>query len=105
MSSPLTLVAILTVRMDALASFREFETHAARIMARYGGRMERAVVVAQAGEPETIKEIHVVTFPGQDAFAAYRGDGELARFAHLRAEAVLHSEVLVGVDGPDYAAG
>lgn len=105
MSIPLTLVAILTVRSDALASFREFETHAARIMARHGGRIERTVVVEQAGEPETIKEVHVVIFPSQEAFAAYRADGELARFAHLRAASVLHGEVLVGADGPDYAAG
>lgn len=33
------LVAILTLRKQAIEKFREFETHAAGIMQEYGGRM------------------------------------------------------------------
>lgn len=101
----MTLVVILTVRMDAIEEFRAFEKHAAGIMATHGGRIERTVVVAPDGTPEVFKEIHVVTFPNEQAFTAYRADERLARFARLREESVDHIEVFAGEDGPTYSAG
>ena len=53
---------------------------------------------------ELFKEIHVVTFPTEEAFAAYRNDERLRELARLRAEAVVHTELLVGEDGPSYEA-
>ena len=53
---PMTLVAILTVRKDAIEKFRAFETHAAGVMKEHGGRIERTIVVAPEGSPEVIKE-------------------------------------------------
>jgi len=44
----------------------------------------------------------VVSFPDADAFAAYRADAELRELLALREESILATEVLVGVDGPDY---
>ena len=101
---PMTRVVILTVRKDAIEIFRAFERHAARVMATHGGRIERTVVVTPDGLPDVIKEIHVVTFPNEQAFAAYRTDEELARFAHLRDQSVVHTETFVGEDGPSYSA-
>lgn len=101
----MTLVVILTVRRDAIEKFRAFEKHAAGVMAAHGGRIERTVVVAPDGSPDVFKEIHVVTFPDERAFAAYRADERLARLAHLRDESVVHTEVLAGEDGPSYPAG
>jgi uncharacterized protein (DUF1330 family) len=100
----LTVVAILTVRREALEKFRAYERHAAAVMATHGGRIERTVIVEPEGSPETLKEIHVLTFPGAEAFAAYREDPRLAERAALREQSVLHTEVLVGVEGPSYAA-
>jgi hypothetical protein len=101
----MTLVVILTVRKDAIEKFRAFERHAAGVMAAHGGRIERTVVVAPDGSADVFKEVHVVTFPDEHAFAGYRADERLARLAHLRDESVVHTEVLAGEDGPDYAAG
>ena len=39
------LVVILTVRRARLDDFRRFESQAAQIMARHGGRIERWTVV------------------------------------------------------------
>ncbi len=100
----MTLVAILTVRREAIDKFRAYEAHAAQVMKKHGGRFERTVVVVPEGSPELMKEIHVVTFPNEQAFAAYRKDERLTEFAHLRDESVVHTELFVGEDGPSYAA-
>jgi hypothetical protein len=101
----MTLVAILTVRREALERFRAFERHAATVMARHGGRIERTVVVSPEGSPDLVKEVHVVTFPDDRAYAAYRDDPGRRELAHLRDASVVNTEVLVGEDGPDYGAG
>jgi len=100
----MTLVAILTVRKDAIEKFRAFEKHAAGVMKEHGGRIERTIVVAPEGSPDVIKEIHVLTFPDAGAFAQYQNDERLAELAHLRDESVIHTELLAGVEGPSYAA-
>jgi hypothetical protein len=97
-----TLVVILTVRCDALDAFRAYERRAAAVMARYGGAIERTVVTAPDGGGLTLKEIHLVTFPDEQAFSAYRGDAELGEVAHLRSASVVHTEILRGEEGPDY---
>jgi GNAT superfamily N-acetyltransferase len=101
----MTLVVILTVRKDALEAFRAFERQAAAVMAAHGGRIERTVVVSPPDTPTLVKEIHVVTFPDEPAFLAYRGDPRLATLGHLRAASVVHTEILAGEDGPRYEAG
>lgn len=98
----MTLVVILTVRKDAIGQFRSFESKAAVVMARHGGAIERTVVVPIAEHDDLFKEVHVVTFPGADAFSAYRQDRSLEEIAHLRSEAVVETEILIGEDGPDY---
>jgi len=100
----MTLVAILTVRRDAIEKFRDYEVRAVEVMKQHGGQLERTVVVAADGSPELVKEIHLVTFPDGNAFAAYRKDERLTKFAHLRAQSVVHTELYVGEDGPSYAA-
>jgi hypothetical protein len=101
----MTLVVILTVRSEAVERFRAFERRAAAVMARHGGAIERTVVVPPARPGDCLREVHVVTFPGEAAFAAYRSDRELREIAPLRDESVVGTEVLVGEDGPDYGPG
>jgi hypothetical protein len=98
----MTLVAILTVRKDALDAVRAFERRAAAVMAARGGRIERTVV-APGDAPDLIEEIRVVTFPDTAAFGAYRGDARLAELVPLRAASVVRTELLLGEDGPRYA--
>lgn len=98
------VVAILEVRLEALDMFRKFERHAAKVMQKYGACIEQTVVIEAQGEAEYLKEIHFVRFPGESAFQAYREDKTLAELAHLREQSVISTQILIGMDGPDYHA-
>jgi uncharacterized protein (DUF1330 family) len=100
----MTLVAILTVRKASEEQFRAFERHAAAVMKSHGGQIARTIAVTPDGASDGFKEIHVITFPNMHAFAAYKNDVRLSEMAHLRAESVVNTEVLVGEDGPTYDA-
>jgi uncharacterized protein (DUF1330 family) len=95
------LVAILTVRREALAGFRAYEAAAAAIMDRHGGSLERAIVL-RSSDDATVREVHLVRFPDEAALAAYRADPELVALAPQRDAAVIATEVMIGDDGPDY---
>ena len=71
-------------------------------MKSHGGRIERTVVVTIDSSADVLKEIHIVTFPSAEAYAAYRSDQRLGELARLREEAIVHTEVLVGEAGPTY---
>lgn len=49
-----------------------------------------------------MKEVHIVTFPSEQALSAYRRDTELQQVAQLREASVVKTEILKGEDGPDY---
>lgn len=98
----MTLVVILTIRPGAVEAFRAFEQAAARIMARHGGAIERAVAIPPAEPGAALKEVHVVTFPSPQAFAAYRADPALLALAPRREASIVATEILVGEEGPTY---
>ncbi|MBS1910405.1 MAG: hypothetical protein JST22_00330 [Bacteroidetes bacterium] len=98
------LVAIITVARDALDAFRSYEESAARIMARYGGAIERTVALDDDPSAGGMREVHLVAFPDRPAFDAYRADPELNALAGLRATAIVRTEILVGTEGPLYPA-
>lgn len=93
---------MLTVRRDALASFREYERTAAAILESHGGRIERTVVVDSDPSAATLQEVHLVALPDASAFDAYRADPRLLALAPLRAASVVETRLLIGEDGPDY---
>jgi len=99
----MVLVVFLTVRRAQLASFRDYEAAAARIMAAHGGAIARAVVLdADPAEPDHLTEVHLVDFPDAAALAAYRADPALAALAEQRARAVARTQVWQGEPGPRY---
>jgi uncharacterized protein (DUF1330 family) len=94
----------LWIRPGASAEFEAYERKAARIMRKYGGSIEKVVRVGQEGLSENPFEIHVVSFPDQEKFAAYRADGEVASLAADREAVILKTVVVSGTVGPAYAA-
>lgn len=91
----LLLVVSLRVHPDAEADLERFESHAARIMPRYGGRLELRLR-RELGSSDGPDEIHVVSFPDADAYHRYREDPELVALAGLRAKAISETTIWVG---------
>ena len=102
-NEPLIVVALLTIRPGATLQFHEFESHAARILARFGAVIERTITL-EASSSDDQREIHVVCFPSKEAFDAYRIDPELASLSELRAASIAHTELWIGREGPPFSA-
>jgi hypothetical protein len=100
---PIVLLVQLFIHPGRAPELRRFETEAARIMRRHGGRIDR--VIRPTGPARTDRlphEVHVVSFTSAAGFAAYRADPELKALGALRDSAIARTEVLVGTDGEPY---
>jgi hypothetical protein len=58
--------------------------------------------VVDAGDAAFVREVHLVTFPNEQALAAYQADPALRALAPLREASVVRTEILTGEEGPDY---
>ena len=103
MGTGIVLVVSLFIHPGQEDAFRRFETHAARIMGRYGGQIERVIRPTGGSPGEALPhEIHLVSFPSPATFAAYRADAELAALAPLRHAAIAQTGIVIGEEGPPY---
>ena len=70
------------------------------MLREHGGRIERIVRIAAAeiGMDDVPSEVHIVWFPDEAHFAAYRSDTRLARLAPLREKAIARTSILMGQD-------
>ena len=98
----IVLLATLTVHPDRVDVFHDFERRAAKIMAKHGGRIERAIVLDQDPEDHYYRECHVVSFPDRAALAAYRDDADFKALASLRESCILATAIRYGTAGEDY---
>jgi uncharacterized protein (DUF1330 family) len=87
----------------AVAELEGFERRVAKIQARHGGRIERAVRAtspqANAAEPF---EVHVVSFPDDAALAAYRADPDTRALAAERAAIIARTVIVEGLEVGGY---
>jgi uncharacterized protein (DUF1330 family) len=95
------LVVSLWVHEGAEARFEAFERRVARLQAKHGGRIERAIRVAtpEANRADPF-EVHVVSFADGAGLAAYRDDPETRALAAERAAVIARTVILEGVDVP-----
>lgn len=98
----LTLVVTLTVRAAEADAFHDFEHAAARAMRRYGGSIERAITMPEDPATGTFTEVHIVTFPDEQAFAAYRADEEMMAMTEVRERSIVATQVMIGRETMKY---
>lgn len=100
MAEPLSIVVALRVDSGSIGAFERHERAAARTMARHGGRIERVVRTdAPAGE---WFEVHLIVFPDDGAFAAYRADPETLALAAERDAAIAATWTFEGRERAGY---
>jgi len=105
-TSPLYVLVRLWIHKGLEAEFEAYERKVSRIMARYGGVIERAIRTSKASEDGTDEpfEVHVLKFPSRDHYDAYRDDAERRSLTRERAGIVTNTDSFVGTPGPTYGS-
>ena len=98
------LIVSVWLRNNDVSRFEAFERQAARIMAEFDGRIERAIRISDAEAAEGGPfEIHVVSFPDEAAFRRYRQSSEYTKLAAVRDRIIAKSTILDGSEVKPYA--
>ncbi len=106
--APARILVLVTlyVRREREREFRDFEARALGIAARHGGELLRAVRLAERAQDEDAPyEFHLLSFPSEGAFDAFRTDPERARLSGEAERVLARTEVVTGVDCTGEYAG
>lgn len=102
----LLLIVSLWLKGDDIAAYEAFERQAAALMAAHGGRIERVIRRREdSPSPDAPFETHIVSFPNQAAFDAYRNDKRGQGLAEIRAQVIDRTDILIGRDMAAYGDG
>jgi antibiotic biosynthesis monooxygenase (ABM) superfamily enzyme len=103
---PLYILVRLWIHQGREAEFEAYERKVSRIMARYGGVIERAIRTSKASDdgPDEPFEVHVLRFPSRELYEAYRDDAERRSLSAERAGIIANTDSLVGTPGPTYGS-
>jgi len=101
---PVYIVVRLWIHRALEAEFEAYECKVSRIMARYGGVIERAIRMSKAPDDASDRpfEVHVLRFPSRGDYDAYVDDAERRSLSRERARIIAKSDSLVGTPGPAY---
>jgi uncharacterized protein (DUF1330 family) len=88
------------VRVGRESVFEEFEAQAIPLIAKHGGEL----LLRLRPTPETVVacaidvpyEIHLVSFPSEEAFSRFASDGARQQFLHLKEDSVRESLLVRG---------
>jgi antibiotic biosynthesis monooxygenase (ABM) superfamily enzyme len=103
---PLYILVRLWIHRGLETEFEAYEHKVSRIMARYGGVIERAIRTSRTsdGGSDEPFEVHVLKFPSLDLYDAYRDDAERRSLSGERAGIITNTDILVGTPGPAYGS-
>lgn len=87
--SQLTLALVARVPHEGVVDFQAYEARVLPLIASHGGSLERRLRNSDGSV-----EIHIVSFPSDDSFAAFRADPERARAAPLLQASGARTELL-----------
>jgi antibiotic biosynthesis monooxygenase (ABM) superfamily enzyme len=103
---PLYVLVRLWIHRGLESELEAYERKVSRIMARYGGVIERAIRTSRASDDGSNEpfEVHVLKFPSRDLYDAYREDAERRSLNGERASIIANTDILVGTPGPTYGS-
>jgi len=98
------LVVSLWLKNNDVSAFEAFERKAAKAMAEFDGRIERAIRISGTEhEGDRPFEVHIVSFPSAEAFQLYRQSSESRNLAVVRDSVISKAVVLTGSEVKAYA--
>ncbi len=99
-------VVSLWIHPGKEAAFDAFEREAARVMAKYKGRIDSAVRLSppkDAGpEDATPYELHIISFPGQAAYESYLADPAAQALREKRSQIISRTVLMAGWEAGPY---
>jgi len=102
-TSPLYILVRLWIRTGLETEFEAYEGKVSRIMARYGGVIDRAIRALRASEgSDGPFEVHLLKFPSRALYDAYLIDPERRSLSSERDGVIINSDTLFGAPGPAY---
>jgi len=103
---PLYIIIRLWIHRGREAEFESYEHKMSRIMARYGGLIERAIRTSGASDDGSDEpfEVHLLKFPSRDLYDAFRDDAERRSLSGERDGIITNTDILVGTRGPTYGS-
>jgi antibiotic biosynthesis monooxygenase (ABM) superfamily enzyme len=107
MATPsLYILVRLWIHTGLEAEFEAYERKVSRIMARYGGVIERTIRTSKASDDGSDEpfEVHVLKFPSRGHYDAYQDDAERRSLSGERAGIITNTDILVGTPGPTYGS-
>jgi antibiotic biosynthesis monooxygenase (ABM) superfamily enzyme len=104
MSERFVLLVHLWIHPGQEAAFEAFEREAARVMARYKGRIDSAIRMTPSDAPKdaTPFEVHVVSFPDKAAWEAYGQDPEALKLREKRGRIIARTALMQGQEAGPY---
>lgn len=93
---PLTLIVHLFATENGLGALRAFEALVLPILKDHGGELLDAFEPSGSisRSDDLPDEVHILRFPSQDAFAAYRADPRHHELADKRADAISKTTII-----------
>lgn len=89
MTAEVTYALLVRLPVTGVEKFQLYEEQVLPLLDEHDGRLEQRL-----RSPDQLTEIHVVSFPSREAFAAYREDPRRTERAHLLAESGASVEIL-----------
>ena len=100
-----TIIVFLYATKKGLLALQSFEQKVLPLLEKHGGRLDAAFTP----NPETTSvddrpdEIHVLSFPSEAAFVAYREDPKLLALSEERTKAIRNTQFIAGNAVTSYA--
>lgn len=103
---PLYIVVRLWIHEGLEAKFEAYERKVSRVMARYGGIIERAIRTTRASNTSSDEpfEVHLLRFPTRELYDAYQDDPERRSLSGERGRIIIKTDAFVGTLGPTYGS-
>ena len=95
------LHVLVRLTVKDFASLAQFEPHAAQIMAGYGGQIIAAFETVHNSDGSG-EEVHLLSFPDEAAFNAYKNDATLKSLTALRKQAIAATAISVSIQSKIY---